>query len=148
MFAGVVEAIAVANPIEQGRADNEGDQCAELDGGHVVCSWCIAGGGSAGLVVVVARFAVGPGQFLVRLVRANVDQCGDVADVGEFGRFAAVVQCGDGQLNPAADDLCDKGLLIEVAEVLLAQLGQGDQHVAEVAVQQLDGGRVRRWHQA
>ena len=146
MLAAVVEAIAVANPIEQGRADSEGDQCADLDCSHVVCSWCIAGGGSAGLVDVVGRFVVGPGQFFVRLVRANVDQCGDMADVGEFGRFAAVVQCGDGQLNPAANDFCDKGLLVEVTEVLLAQLGEGYQHVAEVAVQQLDGGRVRCWH--
>ena len=91
MLAAIVEAIAVANPIEQDRAGNEGDQCAELDCSHVVCSWCIAGGGSVGLVVVVGRFAVRLGQFFVCLVRANVDECGDVADVGELGRFAAAV---------------------------------------------------------
>ena len=108
--------------------------------------WCAPGASlvvAAGLVVFVLGIALGPRKLFVGLVRTNVDQCSNVPDMRELGGFTAVVQCGDGQLNPAAYDLCDKGLLVEVAEVLLAQLGEGDQHVAEVAIQQLNGGRVR-----
>ena len=112
--------------------------------------WCAPGASlvvAAGLVVFVLGIALRPRKLFVGLVRTNVDQCSNVPDMRELGRFTAVVQRGDGQLNPAAYDLCDKGLLVEVAEVLLAQLGEGDQHVAEVAVQQLNGSRFRCWHE-
>lgn len=31
MLAAIGQAVSVADPIEQGRAENQGDQCAELD---------------------------------------------------------------------------------------------------------------------
>ena len=143
MLAAIGQAVAVAEPIEQGHAQYQKDQRTDLGRGHVVCSWCGAGGGSAWLVVFIRCVALRSGQLLVSLVGANINQRCNVADVSELRRLAAAVECDHGYLNPAADDFCRKRLLVEVSEVLHAQLVEGYQHVTEVAVQQLYGVRIR-----
>ena len=147
MLAAIDQAVAVAESIEQGRAEDQNDQRADLNRGHVVCSWYIAGGGSAGLFVLVLGIALRSAEFFVGLVRSDINQRGNVADVSELRRLAAAVERDHGYLNPAADDLCRKRLLVEVPEVLHAQLVEGDQHVTKIAVQQLYGVRIRCWQQ-
>ena len=53
MLATIGQAVAVAEPIEQGRAQYQKDQRTDLGRGHVVCSSCGAGGGSVWLVVFI-----------------------------------------------------------------------------------------------
>ena len=53
MLAAIGQAVAVAEPIEQGRAQYQKDQRTDLGRGHVVCSSCGAGGGSVWLVVFI-----------------------------------------------------------------------------------------------
>lgn len=103
---------------------------------------------AVGLLVVIVGVGQLLGVFFIRPVGADVDQCGNVADVCVLRRLAAAVQGSDGQLNAAAADLGGERLFIEVAEVLHADLFQRDQYVAEGAIQQLDGGGFRCWHQA
>lgn len=57
MLLPIGQAVAVTDPIKQGRAAYQKDQRADLDRGHVVYSWCGAGGGSAGLVVFIRCIA-------------------------------------------------------------------------------------------
>ena len=146
MLAAIGQAGFVAGPIQKGRVEGQKDQRVDLCRSHVVCSWYLAGGGSVGSVVRFRRIGVRFAHLFVRLVGADVDQGGDVFDVGKLGGLAAAVECGDRQLNPAADDFCDERLFVQVAKVLFAQLVEGDQHVTEVAIQQLNCGRVRCWH--
>lgn len=101
-----------------------------------------------GSVVELVAWDVEPRQFFVRFVRVDIDQRCNVTDVSELGSLAAAVERGDRQLDPAALNLGSKRPLVEVSEVLHAQLFKGYQHVAERAVKQLDGGRVGCWHQA
>lgn len=56
-----------------------------------MCSWFGAGGGSAELIVLVRCIALRSGQLLVRLVRADIDQRGNVPDMSELRSLAAAV---------------------------------------------------------
>ena len=96
MLAAIGQAVEVAEPIDQGRAEDQNDQRADLNRGHVVCSWYIAGGGSAGLFVLVLGIALRSAEFFVGLVRSDIDQCGYVFDVGKLCGLAAAVECGNG----------------------------------------------------
>lgn len=78
-----------------------------------------------GLFVRFRRIGVRFAHLFVRLVGADVDQGGDVFDVSKLRGLAAAVECGDRQLNPAADDFCDERLFVQVAKVLFAQLVEG-----------------------
>lgn len=101
MLAAIDQAVAVAEPIEQGRAEDQNDQRADLNRGHVVCSWYIAGGGSAGLFVLVLGIALRSAEFFVGLVRSDINQRGNVTDVSELRCFTAAVQHSYWQLNTA-----------------------------------------------
>lgn len=65
-----------------------------------------------------------------------------MTDVGELQGFLAVVQCRDGQADPADLQLFGKGVFVEVAEVLHAHLFEWDEHIAKGSVQQFNGGCI------
>lgn len=100
----------------------------------------LAGGGSHSVWLLLVGVVLLSLHVFVGLVGADVDQRGDVPDVGVLRCLAAGVQCGDRELDAAAADLGHERLLVEVAEVLLAHFVERDQDVAEDAVKQFDGG--------
>lgn len=62
-----------------------------------------------------------------------------MANVYVFNCFATCVQRRDRQSDSAAGDFREKGLLIQVSEVVGSNLVKWDQHLTEYAVKHFSG---------